>query len=180
MIEYVMRIIQNVFNNVNTAAETPLGETVVSIIVIIVVGIIVCIIASGIGMIVASIFKGIRINLAGMLAAVIAEFVLLGSVPEKGLIEYLIGGLIILAGLVGCGMTLIIGKEYGWGKCSKKQTGGYAYYYAACLRYLRRGTECFRGTSINGVYMCRSYWQEWLPVVSFSARSARRNSNDVL
>lgn len=30
MIEYVMRIIQNVFNNVNTAAETPLGETVVS------------------------------------------------------------------------------------------------------------------------------------------------------
>ena len=47
MIEYVMRIIQNVFNNVNTAAETPLGETVVSIIVIIVVGIIVCIIASG-------------------------------------------------------------------------------------------------------------------------------------
>lgn len=116
MIEYVMRIIQNVFNNVNTAAETPLGETVVSIIVIIVVGIIVCIIASGIGMIVASIFKGIRINLAGMLAAVIAEFVLLGSVPEKGLIEYLIGGLIILAGLVGCGMTLIIGKEYGWGK----------------------------------------------------------------
>ena len=128
MIEYVMRIIQNVFNNVNTAAETPLGETVVSIIVIIVVGIIVCIIASGIGMIVASIFKGIRINLAGMLAAVIAEFVLLGSVPEKGLIEYLIGGLIILAGLVGCGMTLIIGKEYGWGKCSKKQTGGYAYY----------------------------------------------------
>ncbi len=43
MIEYVMRIIQNVFNNVNTAAETPLGETVVSIIVIIVVGIIVCI-----------------------------------------------------------------------------------------------------------------------------------------
>ena len=118
MIEYVMRIIQNVFNNVNTAAETPLGETVVSIIVIIVVGIIVCIIASGIGMIVASIFKGIRINLAGVLAAVIAEFVLLGSVPEKGLIEYLIGGLIILAGLVGCGMTLIIGKEYGWGKCS--------------------------------------------------------------
>ena len=100
MIEYVMRIIQNVFNNVNTAAETPLGETVVSIIVIIVVGIIVCIIASGIGMIVASIFKGIRINLAGMLAAVIAEFVLLGSVPEKGLIEYLIGGLIILSGLV--------------------------------------------------------------------------------
>lgn len=133
MIEYVMRIIQNVFNNVNTAAETPLGETVVSIIVIIVVGIIVCIIASGIGMIVASIFKGIRINLAGMLSAVIAEFVLLGSVPEKGLIEYLIGGLIILAGLVGCGMTLIIGKEYGWGKCSKKQTGGYAYYYAAFM-----------------------------------------------
>ena len=77
-------------------------------------------------MIVASIFKGIRINLAGMLAAVIAEFVLMGSVPEKGLIEYLIGGLIILAGLVGCGMTLIIGKEYGWGNCSKKQTGGYA------------------------------------------------------
>lgn len=84
MIEYVMRIIQNVFNNVNTAAETPLGETVVSIIVIIVVGIIVCIIASGIGMIVASIFKGIRINLAGMLAAVIAEFVLLGFRAGKG------------------------------------------------------------------------------------------------
>lgn len=34
-------------------------------------------------MIVASIFKGIRINLAGVLAAVIAEFVLLGSVPER-------------------------------------------------------------------------------------------------
>lgn len=57
MIEYVMRIIQNVFNNVNTASETPLGETVVSIIVIIVVGIIVCIIASGIGMIVASFLR---------------------------------------------------------------------------------------------------------------------------
>ena len=41
--------------------------------------------------------------------------------------------MIILAGLVGCGMTLIIGKVYGWGKCSKKQTGGYAYYYAAFM-----------------------------------------------
>lgn len=131
MIDYVLRILQNVFNNVSEAAETPLGEKVVSVIVIIVVGFIICAIASGLGMILASIFKGIRVNLAGMLAAVIATFVVLGSTPEKGVLEYIIGGVIILAGLVGAGMTMLIGKEYGWGHCSKKQTEGYAYYYAA-------------------------------------------------
>lgn len=131
MVEYVMRILRNVFNNVSEATETPLGEKVVSVIVIVVVGFVICAIACGLGMILASIFKGIRINLAGMLAAVIATFVVLGSSPEKGVPEYIIGSVIILAGLVGVGMTLLIGKEYGWGYCSKKQTEGYAYYYAA-------------------------------------------------
>lgn len=131
MIDYVMRILRNVFNNVSEAAETPLGEKVVSVIVIIVVGFIICAVASGLGMILASIFKGIGINLAGMLAAVIATFVVLGSTPEKGVLEYIIGGVIILAGLAGVGMTLLFGKEYGWGHCSKKLTEGYAYYYAA-------------------------------------------------
>lgn len=131
MIEYLSRIFQNVFNNVKGAAETPTGETVGSVILIIIVGFIVCAVACVVGSLISSIFKGARINLAGMLAGVVGEFMVLGSAVDKGALEYISGGIMILIGIALAGMTIFVGYEKGWGFCPKSMAEGYSYFYAA-------------------------------------------------
>ncbi len=131
MFDYFTRIFQNVFNNVSTAAQTPLGETIGSIVLLVLVGFLVCLIACAAGMAVAAVFRIFNIDIGSMSACTVGMIILMVVSPGKSMFEIVLGVGMVIVGIACIALTLISGKERGWGRFNKNRFQGYAYYYGA-------------------------------------------------
>lgn len=129
--EYIGRIIRNVFNNVSTAAESTTGDTIGTIILLIIVGFIVCLIACAIGMAVAAVFRLFDVDTGGIAACTVGVIVLMGRSPDKSTFESVLGVGMVIAGIACIALAVVNSRIRGWGKCTKWQFQGYAYFYGA-------------------------------------------------